>query len=219
MKENDNMTAERSLEIITDMVRQTRQHVESNAWKSMLYWGIITLIIALAVGHLWAHTSLGPTANVLWLLVIPAAFVPLLRRDKKPKEPTTYLYKAIGKVWAWFGYICCTLGVIYGLMAALHPTISIPGDQDPTVITVAPIVIPVTPIIVLLMGLGSTITGSLLQMRTITVCGFFTAILGGTVGFVVSGPYQMVLLAACVFIALIVPALLIKFTTKPCSSH
>lgn len=209
MKESNDMTAERSLEIISQMVEQTRHRVEDNAWKPMLYWGFFNIVIALAVGYLWAFTSLGPAANFLWFLVVLAVFVLLPWRGKQAKQPTTYLYKAIGKVWAWFGYTCGTLGFIYGLVDPLARTLGVQG----------PVVIPITPIIILMMGLGSTITGSLIKSRAITVCGFLTSIIGGTVGFFVRGPWQMGLLAICLFISLVIPALMIKISSKSCSNH
>ena len=66
MEEQNNMTTERSLEIITRSIEQARRDIERGSWKFMLLWGVAVTIIALIVGHLWAHYPMGPAANGLW---------------------------------------------------------------------------------------------------------------------------------------------------------
>jgi hypothetical protein len=71
----------------------------------------------------------------------------------------------------------------------------------------------------MLMGLGSTITGSLLKIKSITVCGVISTVLGGTLGLIIMGPQQMVFSALYFFISLVIPAIIIRKNEKPCSNH
>ena len=66
MEEQNKLTAERSLEIIKESIEQSRRDITRGSWKSMLVWGILVAVIALVVGHLWEHTSLGSGAAGLW---------------------------------------------------------------------------------------------------------------------------------------------------------
>ncbi|MGI6222040.1 MAG: hypothetical protein ACOYJG_00350 [Prevotella sp.] len=213
MNENSNMTAERSLEIISQMVENTRQRVEVNGWKPMLYWGLVTITLALVVGYLWQNTKMGPAANLLWILESVGAIYPLFNRSKQPAQPTTYLSKSIGTIWKWLGIICGLLAIIWSCLGTLHAYLPpLPWVNNH-------FIIPIVGIVVMLMGLGSTITGSLLKIRSIMACGVITAVLGGTLGLIIIGPQQMLFLALCIFVALVIPALIIRKNDKSCSSH
>lgn len=211
MDEKQEMTAERSLEIIIKMVESTRQRVEANAWKPMLYWGLCTIALALLVGYLWQNTKLGAAANLLWIGVCLIAIYPLVRRHEQSAVPSTYLSKAIGAVWTWFGIICGLLGLIWGSMGAIGKLFV----YLPSAITINHnFVMPITGVVIMLMGLGSTITGSMLKINSITVCGVITTLLGGTFGLIIIGPQQMVFLALCLFVSLVIPALIIRKKDK-----
>lgn len=202
METMENMTAERSLEIITKSIEQSRRDIERGSWKSMLLWGTCVAVVALVVGHLWANTSWGPRVNALWgVLGIISLFERRILRQQ-PQKPHTFLSKMIGEVWGCMGIMAGTLGLIALCLGFFcSPAAATQGTR---------ILIPITSIIILFMSMAGMITGRMLRNLPITLCCFISGFAGSTLAIIYHGPYEMVVLAACSVVGLIVPALILK---------
>lgn len=198
----ENMTAERSLEIITKSIEQSRRDIERGSWKSMCLWGTAVTVIALIVSYLWANTSMGPAANMVWIVMALFAIVEIYAESKQPRKPRTFLSKIINDVWSSMGIMAGSLGLVCGLLAAFM------AHTQPVSGTV--ILIPITPTIILIMSLAGMITGRVLRSAPITVCCFISGLAGSLLALIFSGPTEMVVLAGCSVVGLIVPALIIK---------
>ncbi|SFF86937.1 hypothetical protein [Prevotella sp. KH2C16] len=211
MEEQDKLTAERSLEIIKESIEQSRRNITKGSWKGMLVWGIMVAVLALVIGHLWAHTSWGPGANLLWSLLGLAIFVNIWCDSRKPKRPDTFVSKTISQVWICFGVMAGSLGLVCGAIAGFGwklPVLHAPVNESVVW------VFPITPIIILFMGLAGMITGSILKSKAITVCCFIAGIFGNFLGLVFAGPTEMVVLAGVCVVGLVVPALIIRNEEK-----
>lgn len=211
MEEQNKLTAERSLEIIKESIEQSRRDIAKGSWKGMLVWGILVAVIALVVGHLWAHTSWGPGANRLWGLLGLAILVNIWYESRKPKRPTTFVSKTITQVWLCFGIMAGSLGAIGGMLAGFGwklPVLHAPAN-GPMIF-----VFPITAIIILFMGLAGMITGSILKNKAIAVCCFITGAFGSLLALVFAGPTEMVVLAGVCVVGLVIPALMIRYEEK-----
>ncbi|MBR3734096.1 MAG: hypothetical protein IKN22_06180, partial [Bacteroidaceae bacterium] len=68
MEENKNLTAKRSLEIITEQIERSRRTITKNLWWYLVWWGLCVAIFALLIAYLWKHHG-GPAWNALWAVM------------------------------------------------------------------------------------------------------------------------------------------------------
>lgn len=204
MEENKNMTAERSLEIITKSIEQSRKVLVSLSGKYFLLWGTAVIVTAIAVWLLWANTSFGSKWNIVWCPAMLATWgINYLMSKREEHLPDTFVTKTMGQIWAVFGIMAMALGVACSFMGVSVEHIGT-GIIQPIVI------FPITSIIILLFGLATAITGRVLDNMTITVSGFVAG-LGGSVGSLFCfGPSQHLVLALSAFVALVVPGIIIQ---------
>jgi len=214
MEENNKLTAERSLQIISEQIEQSRRDIERGSWKSMMLWGTAVAVIALVVGHLWAHSTIGPVANWLWALLALVALYETIQRRQKPKKPETFVGRNIGYVWASFGIMAGAIGLLSGFVSLFDVHLT---NQMCNTVASKPIVVyymPITCIIIFSMGIAGMITGLMLKSRIITVCCFLVGAIGSIMAVVFHGPNEMLVMAGASVVGLIVPALIIRTKEK-----
>ena len=68
METNNELTAERSLEIIKKQIELSRMSTEKNAGLPMIMWGSLVCITALIVWYLW-NTTGNAAWNFLWFIM------------------------------------------------------------------------------------------------------------------------------------------------------
>jgi hypothetical protein len=203
----NNITAERSLEIIRNSIEQSRRDIERGSWKDMMFWGIVVVLIALMVAYLWENTSMGGGANGLWGLCGIAPFLERRLLRKQFRKPATFISKTLGYVWGSFAIMAGSLGFICFPLVALYTK-----EVNPAVVPM--IYLPITAMIILFMGLAGMISGRILGSGAITVCCFLSGALGSVAALVFPGPNEMIVLAAVSFVGLIIPALIIRGKEK-----
>jgi hypothetical protein len=217
MNENNNMTAERSLEIINQMVEQTRWLIKNETWRSSLYYGIACTLIAIAVYFVW-HATGSAGANGLWgILGILYLLPPFKFKKKGQTNNYNLLNRNIHSVWGCIGITCGFLGLAFvGLNIYLeHASATIPIIYALQAFEMQALV----SIIILLCGLGTMITGYIARIKIITVCGFITGIAGFVFNLFVQDEEMMLVLTGNFAVLLVVPALLIRREVRKCSSH
>ena len=205
MEENKNLTAERSLEIIRESIERSQRAIEKNSGLPLIWWGALVVVFSLLIEYLWKNCG-GPVWNVLWFVMWIIGFVGNRMIDKKKETvPTTFVGKTIGHVWATFGIFCGGIGLILcligcGIMSVdwLMPK----GDNH--------IYLNITSIISLCFGIASTITGCILENRTIQVCGLVAGF-GGFFAALAFPMQQMYVMAAVAVLGLIIPGLIVHF--------
>ena len=168
MEENLNMTAERSLEIITEQIAQSRRAVSKTTGQSLFVSGLCTMgmavIIAITNFILINHAS-GGLGHLLWL-VLPVIIWLFMRKYNKECEhtPVSLVGTMVAKTWstfAWFVIGYFIIALIWGFVAMRMLQ---PEEYVATRIEV-------TPVIVLLMGMAITITGHILKQRWLIIFG------------------------------------------------
>lgn len=206
--EKNELTAERSLEIISRTLEESRRTITRGSWKSMMLWGISVMVIALVVGHFWAHSSMGPGANGLWGALGLVSLGERWANRNKPKLSKTFVSKTLGYVWGSMGVMAGTLGFVLGMIAFFH--IHVPVLVPDAASQVHTYYVPITAIIILLMGIAGMTSGKILDSKIITYCGFIAGMVGCMLALVMPGPTEMLVLAGVSAVGLILPAWIIK---------
>ena len=176
MEENINMTAERSLEIITQQIERSRKSVSEDVGMSLFISGLciigiafVTCIGALLTGNMAFH---------LLYVLVPVLVIGIERYVKrnKPKAPTSFIGTMVDKTWQTFGIFVLTFFVLSILFnrLMLHDALVADNMQVYFQNRISPV-----RIILLMMGMAVTINGYTLKSKWMVWCG----IIGGIGGF------------------------------------
>ena len=173
MEENSNMTAERSLEIITQQIEQSRQVVAKDTGLTLYVAGLCTMGIAILIGLCIFFTA--NTAFYLLYIALPVIiyFADRYAKRNHPKVPASFVGTMVDKTWQTFGIFVLSFFVfviLYNLFMARM--------ESPEVYS--RLAIRPFRIILLLMGMAITINGYTLKSRWMVWCG----IIGGIGGFI-----------------------------------
>ncbi len=176
MEENVNLTAQRSLEIITEQIERNRRSVSKDVGMSLFISGLciigiafITVICALLTGNMAFH---------LLYVLIPFLVIGIERYVKrnKPKVPANFIGIMVDKTWQTFGiFVLCffVLSIAFNNLM-LHDAQVTDNMQVYFQNRISPV-----RIILLMMGMAVTINGYTLKSKWMVWCG----IVGGIGGF------------------------------------
>ncbi len=190
--EEKQLNEKESLELITQMIRNTQQRIEKANGIPFLIWGYTTILVSLAVWYLLTTTE-NSNWNYLWLL-IPVIGFPLMMITKKREKKTvkTYIDKVISYVWIVIGISA----FIPSLAAAFTPGL------------------PILFLVTVLISIGSAITGLIIKFTPLTVAGFigmflsiFCLILGNTTN-------SILVFAALFLVIQVIPGHIINWKGK-----
>jgi hypothetical protein len=176
MEETMNLTAERSLEIITEQIERSRKSVSQDVGMTLLISGlcIVGVAIIVIIGTLLTNNWL----FYLLYMLIPVCIWAIERYVKrnKPKVPASVISTMVDKTWQTFGIFVAAffvLSIFYNNLM-LHDALSIDNMQIYFQNRIEPV-----RIILLLMGMAVTINGYILKSKWMVWCG----IIGGLGGF------------------------------------
>ena len=202
MEEKNNLTAERSLEIIRESIERSQHTINKNSAIPLIWWGLCVATFSLLIAYLWKNYG-GPVWNMLWALLWVIGYAGNRVIDKRrEKVPTTFIGKTISHVWTTFGIFCCGVGMLLGFigcgmlpMELVMPKMYVFGC--------------ITSVISLCFGMGTTITGLVIRNRIIQVCGLIAGI-GGFFGALHFPDHaQLYVMTAVAIVGLIVPGVAI----------
>ena len=174
MEENSNMTAERSLEIITKQIEQNRHAVSKTLGQSLYISGICvmaTSILVAIINFLAMNAGMVGIGHLLWFL-LPVAIWMLSRKYIKERAhtPKSLVGELVAKTWQTFGIFALGFFVIAIVCTSVLFHMMSPGEY-------APIQIRVAPIIVLLMGMAIAMSGQILNKRWLVWFGVVAGLL------------------------------------------
>lgn len=139
-----------SLELITRMIQNTRQRMERNAGRPFLIWGYLTIATALAVWYAISRTH-NYNWNLLWFAMpVIGSSLMWLTRSRKPAGVTTFIDRIVGQIWLVLGLTALLVSAL-AMFSSLHLHILF--------------------IILLLMGIGTTLSGLVIRFRACIVGG------------------------------------------------
>ncbi len=185
MEENVNLTAQRSLEIITEQIERNRQSVAKDTGLSLYIAGLSIMGMALLTGICIILTN-NMAFYVLYVL-LPFIIYGVDRyvNRNKPKTPKNFVGQMVDKTWQTFGIFA----LLYFVFVFFYNLLM--GHTESPEVFARLMVHPFRDIL-LLMGMAITINGYILKSRWMVVCG----IIGGIGGFAWESFYMSQMLAA-----------------------
>ena len=180
--EKEDLNERESLELITRMIQNTKCRMAENAGMPFLLWGYMTVAVSLLVWFMLKQTG-NADWNYLWFLLPLVAFPGTLWSGRKRKKMVrTYVDRIIGYVWT-----------VFGLSAFLLSCVAVFWWDIPILFT-----------ILLLMGMGTALTGLIVGMKVVTVGGVLGALL--SLGcFFIPGISQMLFFALAFVFMMVIP--------------
>lgn len=178
--EDRKLTEKESLELISQMIRQTRENIEKRVAYPFLIWGYLTVIVSVIVWYVLSETG-NYQWNWLWL-ALPLIGWPLnfLIGKKSEKVIVTYMDRIIGNIWVVIGIAVLLVGLVSWLL------------ND------------VLFIIALLLSIGTTLTGWAMKYKPIGWAGVISVLLSFALIFV-PGVNQLLVFAVLFVVMMIIP--------------
>lgn len=151
--EERKLDAQESIELITRMIRNTRQRLERHSGRPFLIWGYTTVAISL-LNYALNLTGADPLWSLTWFL-IPVLGMLLMRLfpEKKSTDPHTEIDRIVNALW-----LVCSLALIpIFIICIFH------GWSYRTSLFM---------LIALVMSIGAASTGLIVRSKIYTVAGF-----------------------------------------------
>ena len=190
--EERQLNEKESLELITQMIRNTHRKLEKGNGVPFLIWGYTTVIVALAVWYLLTTTG-NYQWNWLWL-AIPVIGAPImfLTIKKQSAYPKTYIDKIMSYVWIVIG------------ISAFFPSVAASFMEN----------FPVLFLVVLLISIGTAITGLIIKFTPLTVAGFIGMCLSILCLILDNTPESILVFAALFLIIQVIPGHILNYKNR-----
>ena len=171
MEQNKEMTAQESLQLISESLNKSRNDILRSSTKYFVLWGILLTATSLAIYLLWHFTG-KPQWNFLWFAmpVIGYPLAALVGKSNAP-IPQNEVSKMLGGVWSVFGTFSLALSAIAVFVVPMHVTL----------------------IIVIILGLAECISGVLLKNWPIIIAGFLLGVGGAIFALLVRNEAQILI--------------------------
>ena len=113
--EEKKISEQESLELINQMIEQTRRDSTVGSGNTFLIWGYVCMVVSLAV-FVAAYTGPGAWGWLYLGIPVMGGVATLIAGRKKKNAPSTYTSKSINSIWA------CLAGVFaaYAVYSLMH---------------------------------------------------------------------------------------------------
>ena len=181
MEENMELTAERSLEIITEQIEKSRRAVSKDTGRWLFVTGLIAMIMSVIVASINILT-LSPLAHLLWFAfpLVLWLVMKFIKRNRVP-VPESFVGTLVKKTW----YTILAFALVYLVIATVWNRCLQVYEGYEVFLHAG---MRIKPIIITLLAVAVSITGLILKKRSlvwfgllsfmILRCGFFSLILG-----------------------------------------
>ncbi len=181
--EERNLDNNESLELIAQMIKATKSKLEKGGGSIFLIWGYTTLITAIIV-----YTCITLTGNLMysWIwFIIPVAGSILMSIYKRQSSQnvTTYIDRVINYIWLLLGSTVVFIPVVSAFLDYRFPIITVIG---------------------LLIMIGVTLTGLIIEFKAFWICGIIGIALSLLIPFF-SIMNQIAVFAVVFVISMIIP--------------
>lgn len=190
-----------SLEIITRMIQNTQQRLERGAGAPMLIWGYATIVATIAV---WVAVKLTSDYhyNYLWFIIPVVGGIGMLLRKKQPGGVRTYVDKVVVYIWMVLG----TTGFVLSMVSIMSVMWNLP----------------ILFIIIIIMGMGSTLTGLVTDFRPMVIGGIAGLLIsiahylipGYSNTFISGFDFRMLTFALAFVVMYIIPGHILNYRAK-----
>ena len=192
----ENFSPEQSLQLIQSMISKTKQGMSDNSIY-FLVWGWLTFFACtgqFVLKHIYNYEK----HYMVWLVVIIGIIFSIYqgRKEEKRNRATTYIDDSIKYLWSGMAASFFVLGMILTRLG-----------WDTAVF----------PFFIMLYGLGTFVSGSIIRFRPLIVGGIiaWALAIGSTF---VNYDYQMLFGAAAILVSYIIPAYMLRSRNKTTNS-
>jgi len=184
------LNEEASLELISQMIRNTRRKLEDGNGISFLVWGYTTFVISLAV-----YFSIKATGdyhyNFLWFLtpVLGSIGMSIFKRNKTKHggHAMNFIDRTIRNIW-----------MVIGIAAFL------------TSVGASFVRFPILSVMLLLLGIGTALTGLTIKFKLVVISGFI-GMLSCVVPFFINGYEQILVFGVICLIMMVIPGHILNY--------
>jgi hypothetical protein len=189
---DEKFTPQESLSLIQSMISKTKQSMSD---KSVYYlvWGWITFIACTAqfvLKHIYNYEK----HYLVWLLTIAGVVFSIWYSSKEEKAQKVKTYVGDSMKHLWIG-----MGIAYFVLSMILSKYG--WDKI------------VFPFFIMLYGLGTFVSGSIIQFRPLIIGGIMAFALAISAAYV-EYDYQMLFAAAAILISYIIPAYMLRRKNK-----
>ena len=187
--DNENFSPEQSLQLINKMITEVKQALKHNGFFFLL-WGWLVFVSAIT-NYVLIKMNI-EQGYFVWLILMPlggivSTIYGLTRMKKQKKRAKTFVDRAMGYVWTAFAL---------SLLIILFSGFVVSFEK-------------VYPFVLLIYGIPTFITGGIIKMKLLIFGGIFCWILS-VIAFYVTYDVQLLLFAAAITVAYIIPGHLIN---------
>jgi hypothetical protein len=186
--ENQNLSAEQSLDLITQMIRQTQGKVQKSSFYFLL-WGWVIAIANIGMYVTLEFTSYREYAPFWWLLPIPAWIVTMVYSSKQDKATPATSHLDRINMWLW---ICTGIAIL------------------PLVVFGEKINYQINPIVLCLVAIPTFVSGVIMRFKPLLAGGISFLVLS-VVCFLVDDQTQYLVGGIAMMLGYLVPGYLLKF--------
>jgi hypothetical protein len=188
--EEKNLNEKESLELISQMIRNSRHKLEDGNGMPFLVWGYTTFFISLLV-YYFIHKTGDYHYHWLWFLipVIGSIGMYITKKDGA-KHACNYVDRIIGNIWT-----------VIGIAAFL---ISLSAFC---------VRLPILSFMILLMGMGTALTGLVIKFKPVIITGFI-GMACSVVPFVINGNEQIIVFGVIYLIMMVIPGHILNYQSR-----
>lgn len=195
--EDRKLNEKESLELITQMIRNTRRNLDAGSGNMFLLWGYVCVLLTLVV---WA--GVGLTQNSAWMwgfwgIPVVGYLLSYIFMRRKDKPVSLYIDKVLNELWQFMGIVCLAVA----LMAAYFHAFEV-----------------ILPLCAILLSLGSIFTGVLIRYTRFSGLSSMGVLLGLRMLFEVwdKSSFLQILpeFVLVVILAMIIPGHILNYKAK-----
>lgn len=198
----NNFSAESSLRLISETIERSRRTITKNAGKPLILWGVLVSLFSLVIWLLWSKTG-SPAWNFLWFAMTAIGIVGdrVMERNKE-KAAASEVSRTLGKIWMWFGIFATSFFALVWIAWGIRTAAGVEG----------PLTVDMSMIILMMMGLCGTISGAVLNNKTLVICALVATLLSAIFLMVMPGgsPLRILTFAILGVFALIIPGVILQ---------
>lgn len=184
--ENENLSAQQSLDIITAMIRQAKGNVSSNSFYFLL-WGWTIALANLGVFIMIRYTDVA-NPTVAFSITILSAIISFIYGARQSKRATSRTILDAVNMWIWIGYaITCFTIVAFGNKTNWQ----------------------INPILITMASVPTFVTGIMLRFKPLMFGGAALWIFG-IVLFNISGDLQFLVASIAITLGYLVPGYMLR---------
>lgn len=184
------LTEKESLELISRMIQNTKMKMAKNSGVPFLIWGYVTIATSFIVWYMLTATD-NYRWNYLWFL-IPliggVLFLFYMKNKQKEVHARTFVDRTITNIWLVLGISAFVISLFSMFVYS----------------------IPILFLMILLMGIGTTLTGLTIGFKFLMICGLIGIIMSFSCLFI-KNTDQILIFAAVFLIMMVVPGHVLNY--------